>query len=136
MLRYAQELVSQLDAAEAAASSRVQEAEQQDASMHWFTSRLDHYDRATQPAYWQQRSFQNDTFFDGTGPVFLCVGGEGPAMDASVLIASVGSTCCPLRLARTHTGQEQRLEIINTPSYVDFSIQMVFTPLSVFSFAC
>ena len=32
--------------------------------MHWFTSRLDHFDRQV-TATWQQRSFQNDTFFDG-----------------------------------------------------------------------
>ena len=46
-------------------------------------------------ATWQQRSFQNATFFDGTGPVFICVGGEGPAMDASVLVSS-GSTLLDL----------------------------------------
>lgn len=60
----------------------------QDPSMHWFTQSLDHFDRQVTKK-WQQRSFQNDTFFDGTGPVFLCVGGEGPPLDASVLIASV-----------------------------------------------
>ena len=27
----------------------------------------------------------NATWFKGTGPVFLCVGGEGPALDASVV---------------------------------------------------
>ena len=59
-----------------------------DPSMHWFTSQLDHFDRQN-TATWQQRSFQNATFFNGSGPVFLCVGGEGPAMDASVLVASV-----------------------------------------------
>ncbi len=56
--------------------------------MHWFTQRLDHFDRQN-GATWQQRSFQNASFFDGTGPVFLCVGGEGPPLDASVLVASV-----------------------------------------------
>jgi hypothetical protein len=59
-----------------------------DDSMHWFTQRLDHFDRQ-ENRIWQQRSFQNDTFFDGTGPVFICVGGEGPPLDASVLISSV-----------------------------------------------
>eukprot|EP00613_Pedinella_sp_CCMP2098_P034599 CAMPEP_0171724882 /NCGR_PEP_ID=MMETSP0991-20121206/24643_1 /TAXON_ID=483369 /ORGANISM="non described non described, Strain CCMP2098" /LENGTH=504 /DNA_ID=CAMNT_0012317875 /DNA_START=26 /DNA_END=1540 /DNA_ORIENTATION=+ len=59
-----------------------------DPSMIWFTSKLDHYDRQIS-ANWQQRSFQNSTFFNGSGPVFLCVGGEGPALDASVLISSV-----------------------------------------------
>jgi len=91
--RYAQELVTQLDNAEAAALAQASKSKQDEApSMHWFTSRLDHYDRTTPPSYWQQRSFQNDTFFNGTGPVFLCVGGEGPPMDASVLIASVRFT--------------------------------------------
>jgi len=59
-----------------------------DDSVVFFTQRLDHFDRQIQDT-WQQRSFQNDTFFDGTGPVFLCVGGEGPPLDPSVLISSV-----------------------------------------------
>jgi len=38
---------------------------------------------------WQQAYFVNSTFFDGTGPVFLCVGGEGPALDGSAVVSSV-----------------------------------------------
>lgn len=50
--------------------------------------KLDHFDR-TNPKTFEQRYFLNDTWFDGSGPVFLCVGGEGPALDASVLVSSV-----------------------------------------------
>jgi len=52
------------------------------------TQVLDHFDRRDSRT-WTQRAFVNDTYFDGTGPVFLCVGGEGPAMDATVLSDSV-----------------------------------------------
>jgi len=81
-MKYAQEQAAIMDA------SAVESGVSEDPSMHWFTQKLDHYDRQVTKS-WQQRSFQNDTFFDGTGPVFICVGGEGPAMDASVLVASV-----------------------------------------------
>ncbi|KAJ1461761.1 peptidase S28 [Pelagophyceae sp. CCMP2097] len=54
----------------------------------FFTQILDHFDRADGETF-QQRYFVNDTFFNGSGPVFLCVGGEGPALDASVLYRSV-----------------------------------------------
>ena len=59
----------------------------------FFTQRLDHFDRNLQTTF-QQRYFLNDTMFVETAasgvapPVFLCVGGEGPPMDSSVLVAS------------------------------------------------
>jgi serine protease 16 len=46
---------------------------------------LDHFD-AQITAVWSQRYFVNESFFDGTGPVFLCVGGEGPWFDPDVVI--------------------------------------------------
>jgi serine protease 16 len=52
----------------------------------WFTSQLlDHFD-AQVTAVWSQRYFVNESFFDGTGPVFLCVGGEGPWFEPDVVI--------------------------------------------------
>ena len=56
----------------------------------YFTQRLDHFDASLKNASFQQRYFVNATH--GTraaGPVFLCVGGEGPALDASVVSRSV-----------------------------------------------
>ena len=44
---------------------------------------MDHFDAQNQDT-WSQRYFVNDTFFDGTGPVFLCVGGEGPPLQTDV----------------------------------------------------
>ncbi len=34
---------------------------------------------------WKQRYFVNDEFFDGNGPVFLCVGGEGSELTSDVV---------------------------------------------------
>lgn len=52
----------------------------------WFTSQLlDHFD-AQVTAVWSQRYFVNESFFDGTGPVFLCVGGEGPWFEPDVVV--------------------------------------------------
>ena len=49
----------------------------------------DHSDPSN-TATWQQAYYLNDTFWDGSpsAPVFLCVGGEGPPLDGSVVRAS------------------------------------------------
>ncbi|KAH8098285.1 hypothetical protein JL720_1220 [Aureococcus anophagefferens] len=54
----------------------------------YFTQRLDHFDGSVNGTF-QQRYFLNATYFTEDGPVFLCVGGRGPALDASVLYHSV-----------------------------------------------
>lgn len=57
----------------------------------FFTQTLDHFNRQDGRTF-QQRYFVNDTFWtgaDSNAPVFMCVGGEGPPLDASVLISSV-----------------------------------------------
>ena len=74
---------------------QLQEKEKKDDEGIFFTQRLDHFDRNL-PTTFEQRYFLNDTMFvemsaSGSGvapPVFLCVGGEGPPMDSSVLVAS------------------------------------------------
>jgi hypothetical protein len=55
-----------------------------------FEQSLDHFDRQNHVTF-KQRYFLNDTFWSGSAsaPVFLCVGGEGPPLDWSVLVSSV-----------------------------------------------
>jgi len=51
----------------------------------WFEQPLDHFDPQNLK-HWKQRYFVNDKYFDReTGPVFLCVGGEGPALTPSAV---------------------------------------------------
>ena len=51
----------------------------------WYTEqRLDHFSQE-ETRTWKQRYFVNDSFFDGTGPIFLCVGGEGDALTPEVV---------------------------------------------------
>ena len=50
--------------------------------------KVDHFDRSAFNTSFNQRYFVNEEFFDGTGPVFFCVGGEGPPLTKSVLVAS------------------------------------------------
>jgi len=52
------------------------------------TQPQDHFDDANKHT-WQQAYFVNDTFWDGKGPIFLCVGGEGPPMDGSAVVESL-----------------------------------------------
>ena len=53
------------------------------------TQKLDHFDQANHNTF-QQRYFVNTTFWKegSNAPVFLCVGGEGPPLTYTVLIAS------------------------------------------------
>eukprot|EP00939_MAST-03C_sp_MAST-3C-sp1_P000391 g391.t1 len=61
------------------------------APKYFQSQRQDHFD-GTNNATWAQRYYVNDTFWKGPdsgAPVFICVGGEGPAFDGSVVVASV-----------------------------------------------
>ena len=53
--------------------------------------RQDHFD-GSNDNFWRQTYYVNDTFWKGPtskAPIFLCVGGEGPAFDGSVVVDSV-----------------------------------------------
>eukprot|EP00049_Salpingoeca_infusionum_P005225 m.89520 g.89520 ORF g.89520 m.89520 type:complete len:500 (+) comp12897_c0_seq1:211-1710(+) len=56
----------------------------------FFTQNQDHFD-GTNTNTWNQAYYVNDTFWKAgsDAPVFLCVGGEGPPIDGSVVVASV-----------------------------------------------
>ncbi|XP_035768122.1 thymus-specific serine protease [Neolamprologus brichardi] len=47
----------------------------------WFTQKLDHFNGAD-TRVWKQRYFINEAFYRPGGPVFLMIGGEGPANPA------------------------------------------------------
>ena len=56
----------------------------------YFTEqKQDHFDPASSRT-WSQAFFVNDTFWrpGSDAPIFLCVGGEGPALDGSVVVSS------------------------------------------------
>ena len=55
----------------------------------YFTQQRDHFDDSD-TAEWQQAYYVNDTFWEpgSDAPIYLCVGGEGPALDGSVVVAS------------------------------------------------
>ena len=64
----------------------------------YFTEqKQDHFDPASSRT-WSQAFFVNDTFWrpGSDAPIFLCVGGEGPALDGSVVVdaALVGVWVC------------------------------------------
>ena len=53
----------------------------------WLTQRIDHFSPDSRT--FQQRYFINTTFYEAGGPIFLCVGGEGPPLDeAQILICT------------------------------------------------
>mmetsp|Transcript_22469 Transcript_22469/g.55875 ORF Transcript_22469/g.55875 Transcript_22469/m.55875 type:complete len:496 (+) Transcript_22469:102-1589(+) len=53
----------------------------------FFTTLRDHF--SGEPNTWQQAYYVNASFHKPGGPVFLCVGGEGPPLDGSVVVSSV-----------------------------------------------
>lgn len=53
----------------------------------YFTQKLDHLN-ASQTRTWKQAYYVNDRWWSGRGPVFLCVGGEGPALTGAVVVSS------------------------------------------------
>ncbi|KAM4566757.1 thymus-specific serine protease [Odontesthes bonariensis] len=62
--------------------SQVQEPTQRAVSEElWFTQNLDHFNGADSRV-WKQRYFVNEAFYKPGGPVFLMIGGEGPANPA------------------------------------------------------
>ncbi len=42
----------------------------------YYDQRLDHFNEA-ETGTWKQRYWVNERYFDGTGPVFIMIGGEG-----------------------------------------------------------
>jgi serine protease 16 len=59
-------------------------------SARYVTTKQDHFD-STNDNTWQQAYYVNDTFWvpGSDAPIFLCVGGEGPAIDGSAVVSSV-----------------------------------------------
>eukprot|EP00943_MAST-04B_sp_MAST-4B-sp1_P004020 g4020.t1 len=57
-------------------------------TISFVTQRQDHFD-GSNPNTWKQAYYVNDTFWKGEGPVFLCVGGEGPPLTQKVTVDSV-----------------------------------------------
>ena len=55
----------------------------------YFTTLVDHFDKGNMRT-WQQAYYVNDTFWvpGSDAPVFVCVGGEGPPLDGSVVVSS------------------------------------------------
>lgn len=52
----------------------------------------------------------NDTFFSGNGPVFLCVGGEGPGFEPDVVVTGDVHCALMIQLAQEHSALILALE--------------------------
>merc|ERR1711871_991030 len=75
----------------------------------WLDQPIDHFDLLSNATY-KQRYFVDDTFFDGTGPVFLCVGGEGPAFQPTVVTTGGEHCALMMTLAYQHKALVLALE--------------------------
>ena len=81
-----------------------------DPNTKWYTSQtLDHFDSNNIQTF-SQRYFINDTFFNGNGPIFLCVGGEGPELTPDVVITGNIHCAIMINLAIQNNGLILALE--------------------------
>jgi serine protease 16 len=76
----------------------------------WYNEQqLDHFS-PEETRTWQQRYFVNDEFFDGSGPVFLCVGGEGSELTPDVVKTGTVHCAVMVELAKEIGGLILALE--------------------------
>ena len=80
----------------------------------WFERQLvDHFDFDNEDT-WSQRYFMNDTFYDSSKQpnplVFLCVGGEGPALQPSVVVTGGVHCAWMIHLAQVRRTDRREIE--------------------------
>jgi serine protease 16 len=107
-IRYRDVLLKNNKKKEKDAALLIEDPDHPDVQELYVTQRLDHFD-ATNLATYQQRYFYSDRYLVEGGDAsrqqqqlqvtFLCVGGEGPGFDTSVLVDSVHCTGDMLELA-------------------------------------
>lgn len=64
----------------------------------YFEQDLDHFDPLNNEV-WQQRYFIRDDYYtknNENSPIFICVGGEGPSLDSSVVYETENNVHCSL----------------------------------------
>jgi len=102
----------------------------------WFTQQLDHFDN-TDTRTWQQRFYLRTTEFDGTGPVFLFIGGEGalaPHWLSYGAMADSGKKNNALMFALEHRfyGKSHPLDDTSVSSLKYLSSEQALADLAVF----
>jgi len=83
-----------------------------DSKERWFAQKLDHFDGADSRV-WMQRYFLNDAYVregSKTTPIFVCVGGEGPALTPNVVVDGDVHCSVMIDLARKHSALVVALE--------------------------
>jgi serine protease 16 len=75
----------------------------------WFEQILDHFD-GVDTRVWRQRYFVNASMYKPGGPVFLCVGGEGPALEPTVVVTGDEHCALMVLLASRHSALVLALE--------------------------
>ncbi|KAG7471076.1 hypothetical protein MATL_G00120580 [Megalops atlanticus] len=102
----------------------------------WFSQRLDHFNGADNRV-WKQRYFVNDSFFQPGGPVFLMIGGEGPANPAWMTFGTwltyaqkLGALC--LMLEHRFYGKSHPTEDLSTANLRYLSSRQALADLAHF----
>ncbi|KAM9734008.1 thymus-specific serine protease [Menidia menidia] len=102
----------------------------------WFTQKLDHFNGAD-GRVWKQRYFVNEAFYKPGGPVFLMIGGEGPANPAwmqngtwLIYAQKLGALC--LMLEHRFYGKSHPTQDLSTDSLRFLSSRQALADLAHF----
>lgn len=103
----------------------------------WFTQILDHFN-PTDTRTWQQRYFTNATFYKPGGPVFLMIGGEGPAnpvwmVEGAWISYAKDVNAYLLYLEHRFYGQSHPTEDVSVENLVYLSSEQALADLATFT---
>ena len=102
----------------------------------WFTQQLDHFDN-NEVRTWKQRYYLRSTEFDGTGPVFLMIGGEGTLSSrwlstGAMVDSGVQNKALMFALEHRFYGQSRPLGDTSTDSLAYLSSEQALADLAEF----
>lgn len=102
----------------------------------WFTQQLDHFDN-NEVRTWKQRYYLRSTEFDGSGPVFLMIGGEGALSShwlstGAMVDSGIQNKALMLALEHRFYGESRPLSNTSTASLAYLSSEQALADLAEF----
>ncbi|XP_042243465.1 putative serine protease K12H4.7 [Homarus americanus] len=102
----------------------------------WYTQSLNHFN-PSDTRTWQQRYFTNDSFYEPGGPVFLMIGGEGPAdpvwmVEGSWVTYAQSLKAYMLFLEHRYYGKSHPTEDVSVENLAYLSTEQALADLAAF----
>ncbi|XP_064088841.1 putative serine protease K12H4.7 [Macrobrachium nipponense] len=105
----------------------------------WFVQKLDHFN-PTDTSTWSQRYFTNSSFYKPGGPVFLMIGGEGPAnpiwmVEGAWIPYAERLNAYLISLEHRYYGKSHPTEDVSVENLVYLSSEQALADLATFTVA-